>query len=232
MKFFGTFDELKKKLSSINGNWVYNDYFDRYSLYTTFFTIHDATCVTMIWYVKTGDIEFDGRTKEKDILEKSVIRLLNTDIKKEPNSYIKFKVVKLTNELEQLYHRENTMKFFGTFDELKEKLSNINGYWVDKNCELTGISTHRFNSFGGIMIWYVSTGTLQFQGITESKHRLETTVTTLLNNDIKQSNIKHVDEALDIYIKYRDNLHISEVVKLVNELEQLYHRVHKTGIVV
>jgi len=125
------------------------------------------------------------------------------------------------------------MKFFGTYAELKEKLSSINGYWVDGSCELTGILTHRFNSFGGIMIWYVTTGTLQFQGPIEAKNVLEKTVIELLNTDTKKvSNIKHVDEALNIYIKYRDNLHITEVVKLVQELEQLYHRVNKTDITV
>jgi hypothetical protein len=125
------------------------------------------------------------------------------------------------------------MKFFGTYAELKEKLSSINGYWVDESCELTGILTHRFNSFGGIMIWYVTTGTLQFQGPIEAKNVLEKTVIELLNTDTKKvSNIKHVDEALNIYIKYRDNLHITEVVKLVQELEQLYHRVNKTDITV
>jgi hypothetical protein len=125
------------------------------------------------------------------------------------------------------------MKFFGTYAELKEKLSSINGYWADGSCELTGILTHRFNSFGGIMIWYVTTGTLQFQGPIEAKNVLEKTVIELLNNDTKKvPNIKHVDEALNIYIKYRDNLHITEVVKLVQELEQLYHRVNKTDITV
>ena len=167
MKFFGTYDELKKKLSSINGYWVdYNIHSDIYYFNAIFFTLCDTTCVEMVWNVKTGDIVFNGRTKEKDILEKSVIRLLNNNTKKIPNSHIKYKVVKLVKELEQAY-------------------------------------------------------------------QLEQTVTNLLNNDTKKvPNIKHVDEALNIYIKYRDNLHITEVVKMVQELEQLYHRVNKTDIIV
>jgi hypothetical protein len=131
------------------------------------------------------------------------------------------------------------MKFFGTYAELKEKLSSINGYWVDESSyESTGVLCNKlFKSFGAIMTWYVTTGTLQFQGPPEAKNVLEQTVIKLLynfsiNDNKKVPNIKHVDEALNIYIKYRDNLHITEVVKLVQELEQLYHRVNKTDITV
>jgi len=120
------------------------------------------------------------------------------------------------------------MKFFGTYDELKEKLSSINGYWDDA---YNAIKV--FKSFGATMTWYVTTGTLLFQGPVEAKYVLEQTVTNLLNNDTKKvPNIKHVDEALNIYIKYRDNLHITEVAKFIQELEQLYHRVNKTDITV
>ena len=120
------------------------------------------------------------------------------------------------------------MKFCGTNDGLKEKLSSINGYWDD---EYNAIKV--FKLFGATMTWYVTTGTLQFQGPPEAKYVLEQTVTKLLNNDTKKvPYIKHVDEALNIYIKYRDNLHITEVVKMVQELEQLYHRVNKTDIIV
>jgi hypothetical protein len=131
------------------------------------------------------------------------------------------------------------MKFFGTYAELKEKLSSINGYWVDESSyESTGVLCNKlFKSFGAIMTWYVNTGTLQFQGPPEAKNVLEQTVIKLLynfsiNDNKNVPNIKHVDEALNIYIKYRDNLHITEVVKLVQELEQLYHRVNKTDITV
>ena len=131
------------------------------------------------------------------------------------------------------------MKFFGTYDELKEKLSSINGYWVEESSyESTGVLCNKlFKSFGATMTWYTYTGTLQFQGPPEAKNVLEQTVIKLLynfsiNDTKKVSYIKHVDEALNIYIKYRDNLHITEVVKMVQELEQLYHRVNKTDIIV
>jgi len=127
------------------------------------------------------------------------------------------------------------MKFFGTYAELKEKLSSINGYWVEESSyESTGVSCNKlFKSFGATMTWYVTTGTLLFQGPVEAKYVLEQTVTNLLNNDTKKvPYIKHVDEALNIYIKYRDNLHITEVAKFIQELEQLYHRVNKTDITV
>jgi len=65
--------------------------------------------------------------------------------------------------------------FTKSYEELKEKLSAIDGDWDESQ---TNKKVLRFN--GGIMNWYESTGTIQFQGKTENKQYLEDRVKTSL----------------------------------------------------
>lgn len=80
------------------------------------------------------------------------------------------------------------MKFKGTIEELKEKLKPIEGGW--------GITTQsgavRFDSNdGGILLWHLTTGTIQFQGATLVKDLLELQVTDLLTDSTnKETQLK------------------------------------------
>lgn len=68
--------------------------------------------------------------------------------------------------------------FVGTFDDLKSKLSSLNAEWDESqtNKKILRLS-------GGIMNWYESTGTLQFQGKKENSQSLEDRVKALLYPD-------------------------------------------------
>lgn len=61
------------------------------------------------------------------------------------------------------------MKYMGSLDELKQKVSAINGTWIfDEN------GKHTFRSeAGGIINWWTSSGTIQFQGQGAAKAVLE-----------------------------------------------------------
>ncbi len=50
--------------------------------------------------------------------------------------------------------------FTGTYVQLKEKLSSINGEWYESQPNKRVL---RLN--GGVMNWFESTGTIQFQGM-------------------------------------------------------------------
>ncbi len=64
------------------------------------------------------------------------------------------------------------------FDQLKDRLSSISGDW-DESQNNKKILRHK----GGIMNWYESTGTIQFQGQAEGKESLEKEVRAVLRPD-------------------------------------------------
>lgn len=66
--------------------------------------------------------------------------------------------------------------FTGTYDELKEKLSSIQGDWDENQANKKVL---RLN--GGVMNWYESTGTIQFQGKDKPRARLEDLVQSCLD---------------------------------------------------
>lgn len=61
-------------------------------------------------------------------------------------------------------------KFEGTIDELKEKVeqAGISGDWEDD-----GNGKHTFRDKRGVLNWWSSTGTINFQGSSDAKARLE-----------------------------------------------------------
>lgn len=68
-----------------------------------------------------------------------------------------------------------TIKFSGTFDTLKEKLTPLDGQWDE-----TQPNKKVLRLGNGIMNWYESTGSINFQGKTEGRDRLSATVPKLL----------------------------------------------------
>ena len=65
--------------------------------------------------------------------------------------------------------------FTESYDDLQEKLSSLGGEWDDSQANK---KVFRLN--GGILNWYVTTGTIQFQGQEEGKLFLESKVKSLL----------------------------------------------------
>jgi len=70
--------------------------------------------------------------------------------------------------------------FTGTFDELKEKLNSIEGDWDE-----TQANKKVLRLDAGVMNWFESTGTIQFQGKDAPKAKLEDMVLSCLNPDYK-----------------------------------------------
>ncbi len=68
--------------------------------------------------------------------------------------------------------------FTGTFDELKEKLNSIEGDWDEIQANKKVL-----RSDGGVMNWFESTGTIQFQGKDTPKAKLENMVLSCLDPD-------------------------------------------------
>ena len=67
------------------------------------------------------------------------------------------------------------LKFTGTFDSLKSKLTPLEGEW---NEDQLGKKVLRLN--GGLLNWFSSTGTLQFQGKSPGLEQLQASVPNLL----------------------------------------------------
>ncbi len=65
--------------------------------------------------------------------------------------------------------------FTESYDDLQEKLSSLGGEWDDSQ-----VNKKVFRLNGGILNWYVTTGTIQFQGQEEGKLFLESKVKSLL----------------------------------------------------
>jgi cytidine deaminase len=68
-----------------------------------------------------------------------------------------------------------SIKFTGTFEELKNRLSNLGGDW---NEDQPNKRVLRLN--GGVLNWFISTGTLHFQGRSPGLEQLQTEVPHLL----------------------------------------------------
>jgi len=71
-----------------------------------------------------------------------------------------------------------SLKFTGTFDSLKDKLVSLNGDWHE---DQPGKKVLRLN--GGLLNWFSSTGTLQFQGKSPGLEELQASVSHLLYPD-------------------------------------------------
>jgi cytidine deaminase len=67
------------------------------------------------------------------------------------------------------------LKFTGTFEDLKNKLSSLGGEWND---DQPNKKVLRLN--GGVLNWFTSTGTLQFQGRSPGIEQLQASVPHLL----------------------------------------------------
>jgi cytidine deaminase len=67
------------------------------------------------------------------------------------------------------------LKFTGTFEDMKNKLSSLGGEWND---DQPNKKVLRLN--GGVLNWFTSTGTLQFQGRSPGLEQLQALVPHLL----------------------------------------------------
>jgi deoxycytidylate deaminase len=69
-----------------------------------------------------------------------------------------------------------SLRFTGTYDELKAKLKDLSGQWRDLNPNQRQFRTPD----GGVANWYPSTGSLTFQGNSPGVEQLQTAVTAIL----------------------------------------------------
>ena len=67
------------------------------------------------------------------------------------------------------------IKYVGTFEALKQKLSTLNGEWEENH---NNKKVFRLN--GGVLNWFESTGTLSFQGRSPGLQQLNSVVPNLL----------------------------------------------------
>ena len=74
------------------------------------------------------------------------------------------------------------LMFKASYEELTALLSGIEGVWDEPQ---NNKKVLRYN--GGVMNWYESTGTIQFQGREEGKRYLENKVKSILYPDEFQS---------------------------------------------
>lgn len=86
--------------------------------------------------------------------------------------------------------------FTGTYDELKEKLTSINGDWDENQANKKVLRLD-----GGVMNWFESTGTIKFQGKDEPRVKLEQMVLSCLDPSHQPvTEYKSVDEEeIDYY---------------------------------
>jgi len=91
-----------------------------------------------------------------------------------------------------------SLKFTGSFDDLKAILSSLDSDW---DTSQPGKKVLRIN--GGVLNWFESTGTLQFQGKADSKTMLEQHISHLLYPD-----------------EYPEPPEISKKIKSLSEVEQ------------
>ena len=68
-----------------------------------------------------------------------------------------------------------SLKFVGTYVELQSKLASLNGSWDDSHPNKKILKLN-----DGLMNWFESTGSINFQGKAESKAKLESIVPSLL----------------------------------------------------
>ncbi len=72
-----------------------------------------------------------------------------------------------------------SVRFTGSYEKLRERLSSLagDGEWSDLNDNQKQFRRHD----GGILNWYPSTGTINFQGPGEAKSKLESAIASLLS---------------------------------------------------
>lgn len=68
-----------------------------------------------------------------------------------------------------------SLKFTGSFDDLKAKLTTLNGFWDESQ-----VNKKVLRVDDGLLNWFESTGSIQFQGKSAGKARLESAVPALL----------------------------------------------------
>lgn len=88
------------------------------------------------------------------------------------------------------------MRFTGTFEELKERLSKISdqGIWVDLNDNQKQFK----KKDGAILNWFISTGTISFQGKSGPSKKLRDIVNILVYDDKSNGRIDIIDKNEDI----------------------------------
>lgn len=102
------------------------------------------------------------------------------------------------------------LKFTGTFEDLKTKLSSLNGEWIESQPNKKVL---RHN--GGVLNWFDGTGTLHFQGKAPGLQQLQDEVPFLLYPEEypKPKPVNHLDLQVDADVKPCDQR---------NTLERLY----------
>lgn len=95
------------------------------------------------------------------------------------------------------YLRRNqlNLKYIGSFTELKELLSSIDGKWEEKIDVVNGNDKKIFRYKKALMNWYYKTGTIDFQGKQPNREYLESFVSEKLNVKI-HSKIESTDDKL------------------------------------
>ncbi len=94
--------------------------------------------------------------------------------------------------------------FTESYEALKNKLSAIGGEWDESQ-----INKKVLRISGGVMNWYESTGTIQFQGTAEGKKFLESTVKSILYPDEflpEENDIQELVSNEDIVSPYIEKL--------------------------
>ncbi|MBU2512791.1 cytidine deaminase [bacterium] len=117
------------------------------------------------------------------------------------------------------------MKFTGTFEELKEKLSALeqDGEWNDLN-ENQKQFKHKN---GSILNWYPSTGTVNFQGKNEVSEILKISVNGLLKGDDDtanpvQTDLNNLDTALKDSIPGKQTIQEKNITKEEHYFDDSY----------
>lgn len=82
------------------------------------------------------------------------------------------------------------MRFSGTLDELKAQLHNVEDCeWIEDNSNQIQIR----HGSGGVMNWYPSTGTINFQGKAEGRKHFEEIISSVLfGSQIESSNVSNI----------------------------------------
>ncbi|WP_323921891.1 anti-phage dCTP deaminase [Aeromonas caviae] len=120
------------------------------------------------------------------------------------------------------------LKFTGTFDDLKGRLSSLNGSWDENQPNKKVLRLGH-----GVMNWFETTGSIQFQGKIPDKSRLEIEVPNLLYPSESQQfntppNIS-IDTLADI--KPKENI-IQESHPLPLEIEYLTRGVNESELII
>ena len=120
------------------------------------------------------------------------------------------------------------LKFTSSFDVLKERLSSLNGTWDE--------SQHNKKVFRlghGVMNWFETTGSIQFQGKNPEKYKLETEVPNLLYPSENQQLSAFPSVSVDALTDSRPNENNNkESQPLSLELEYLTKGVNESELII